>query len=325
MVLCQRVKEFKITTMCPAFPGVTRVFKELENAGVSTHIPMEGNKVIVPQTDVLILGAWTPLYDHLIEAFKSKDVILGVLWTSTVTQTDMSVVEVNYINHVYDLLKQGKIDFIWFGSKEWTKVYDDDRVYHMPYPITPVDLIKREKIGNDKVKNVSLFCPSHPRKNIMNQLSALKMVNNYYNTKLHTNTMTPEYIDFSNKIGLTYNSVAWMPAEEYRRLVASMDAGLQVSHNGVESFNYVVIDHLQQNVPVVMSKSIYKNYLDIVGEAWIEKYMCVDDPTDIMEIAETVCRVLENPRFRTMGRDYVDKMGVVSYERLVNILRRIVK
>jgi hypothetical protein len=53
--------------------------------------------------------------------------------------------------------------------------------------------------------------------------------------------------------------------------------------------------------------------------------MCVDDPTDIMEIAETVCRVLENPRFRTMGRDYVDKMGVVSYERLVNILRRIVK
>ena len=322
MAMSVRAKKFNVTTISPNFPGVSRVFKELQKLGLSTHIEITGNEFkLPPETDILILGAWIPEYVQILEQVDFDNI--GILWTSTIAQSEMSGIEISYINQIYDLLENGHIEFVWFGDKSWLSMFDLDGAFYIPYPITLSEKIDVEKDKN--TNNISLFCPSHPRKNIINQLIAVKKAQEKNFITLNTNNLTPEYEKFARKLELNCNSFQWLEQEEYLNKVASMDLGLQVSHVGVESFNYVVIDHMCQNIPTVMSRSIYENYYSVVGESWLEKYMCVENPCDTDEIAEKITDCLENEKIGQVCRKYVEQLAVINYDVMTDMFRRIFK
>lgn len=320
----RRAARNRIVTTCPGFPGVTRVFRELESLGLSKHVPIEADSVYFPPCDVLIFGAYSPIYEPLLAALPRENKMLGFLWTSTVTQAEMSGVELGYFSRIMELLRSGAIDFVWVGSKDWLQVVDDDRVHYIPYPLNVCARTAPSLRDVDEtLKHVSLFCPNHPRKNIANQLIAVKLANQKEQLKIHTNTITTEQAALLK--GLIHVDHGWMPPEKYRETIAQMNIGLQVSHNGVESLNYVVLDHFIENVPVVMSRGIYSNYEPVIKEGWIEKYMIVEDPTNPAEIADCLINCLHDHRLKEFGRSFVEQYCQASADKFTNTMRRIVK
>lgn len=100
---------------------------------------------------------------------------------------------------------------------------------------------------------VSLFCSVGPRKNIANQILACSRLPE---AELHLNGLSqnPEFARLLRDLGVKYVDHGWMDRETYIKTVADMDIGLQVTF--AETFNYVVVDHLLQGVPVVVSHMV---------------------------------------------------------------------
>lgn len=130
---------------------------------------------------------------------------------------------------------------------------------------------------------VSLFCTAGPRKNLSNQLLACSMVEDL---ELHINGLSqnPEFARLMKDLKVQTIDHGWMEKSQYTSVIREMDLGLQVTF--AETFNYVVVEHFVQGIPVVCSHMIpvaaWDKRLDplLVNRA--------DSPEDI---AQTIKRV----------------------------------
>lgn len=121
---------------------------------------------------------------------------------------------------------------------------------------------------NNDFLDVGLFCALRPMKNILTQaLAAIEAARELQvDLRLHVITDRVEMdgdniakslrdmfaIVESDCVQLVEHN--WMLHEDFLKLVAQMDIGLQVSYT--ESFNIVSFDFLSQNVPVVVGTSV---------------------------------------------------------------------
>lgn len=85
----------------------------------------------------IILGAWHPDYQNIINTFKGK---ITLLWTSSPGQTQFR--EINILAQIINLLNANKIHTLFFGSKEFYEMFKETpRVQWFPYPFAE-ELIK---------------------------------------------------------------------------------------------------------------------------------------------------------------------------------------
>jgi len=241
---------------------------------------LTGGRISIPDADIYILAAWHSAYEQLL-GLGGKT---GVLWTSSAGEMDFEPVEQEYLRRIRE---DPRISFIWFGDIALARVYPE-KGFYAPYPLD-VDRVNPPNV--EKKNIVTLFCPTGPKKNILNQLLAVKLVQSSTKLTLHTNVRGYESL-LNDVRGVDCVRHEWLPDVEYRSLLASAKVNLACSW--AETFNYNVAEAALLGTISVVSRTI-----PIGG-------LSVKNPNNPVHIAE---KILEG-----CGAQYVDTLRIVKEE-----------
>ena len=290
------------------FPGAGRVLKELSKVFPKVHYhgpknglpPMEGEKPI------LLLPAWHTMYE---EVYMNKDWMKPViLWTSPPLQSEMVPQELEYLRKILYFMDTGKIHALWLGDKNWLPLIKKEgrKVFYAPYPVTLPTQRRTEM--REKIENVSLFGPLHPRKNVLTQLIAAKMANVFVHV---TDTRNLQANSLDSLAGATCVFHDWLSEPEYENLLLDhIDLGLQVSVPGVESFSYVTWDHISRGIPCLTSVD------------WAPDELRVSNPTDPEAIFAKMFSIVVNDKDSGYWRKYAELYAKGANEKCRETLER---
>lgn len=213
----------KIIGLSIPFPGARRPLEEGAKLGLWEFVLLQGERVKIPPADVYIFAAYHPIYERLF-TLGGKNVIL---WTSSAGEMDMEPIEQQFLDR---LLKDPRVSTIWFGDQSLALAYPE-KGFYAPYPLAcdiPPEVEKQDII--------TLFCPAGPKKNILNQLLAAKLVQREMHLTLHTNIRG--YDGIISELDCVRHD--WLPDGEYQRLLAQSKVNLAISW--CETFNYQVAE-----------------------------------------------------------------------------------
>jgi hypothetical protein len=154
----------------PGYPGAGRVLRELSKVFPSVSYFGQGTNFIPSHEPFLFLPAWNPGYSALLKGITSKVVIV---WTSPLLQTEMVPQELEYVAEIRRFLDLGKIHAVWCGHPNTVDLFKG-KGFHAPYPVA----LPPEKRGRivPPIIRLSLFGPMHPRKNVLAQAMAFRML-----------------------------------------------------------------------------------------------------------------------------------------------------
>ena len=226
------------------------------------------------------------MYGALLKRLPGKIV---VLWTSSVGEMDFTPIEQTYLRI---LLGDDKINAIWFGDPSLAEVYPE-KGFYAPYPfytegISPLE-VKKEDIA-------TLFCPAGPKKNILNQLLATRIVQRNRKLVLHTNIQG--YDEYLKELDCVRHE--WLPEVEYRKLVASAKVNLACSW--AETFNYQVAE-----AGLLGTVSVISSTVPLPG-------LGVENPNDPTEIADSIEEVLGSPYSKGVSDSLRTTLGYRNLE-----------
>ncbi len=270
----------KIVSLSVPFPGAKRPLEEGKKLGMWDFVLLEGEKIAIPPADVYVFAAWHQIYEQLL-GLGGK---VGILWTSSAGEMDFEPVEQEYLRRIRE---DPRISFVWFGDIALAKIYPE-KGFYAPYPFD-VDGVNPPNV--DKKEIATLFCPTGPKKNILNQLLAMKLVQRERKLTLHTNVQGYESL-LNDVRGIDAIRHEWLPQVEYTELLASAKVNLACSW--CETFNYNVAEAAACGTISVISETIPLDGL------------VVKDPNNPVHIAE---RILEG-----CGTQYIDTLGMVREE-----------
>lgn len=229
-------------------------------------ILLSGKRIEIPPADIHILAAWHRVYEMLL----GLDGKIGVLWTSSGGEMDLEPVEQEYLKR---LNEDPRISFIWFGDPSLAQVYPK-KGFYAPYPMD-VDGYVNVNPHVEKKDIATLFCPTGPKKNILNQLLAMKLVQGSRKLTLHTNIHGYDNI-LEDMDHVCYE---WLLDMEYRELLASAKINLACSWS--ETFNYNVAE-----AALLGTVSVISSTIPLPG-------MIVRNPNSPIHIAEQILHCVE--------------------------------
>lgn len=247
------------------FPGARRPLEEAAKLGMMDFVLLEGERIAIPDADVYIFSAWHPVYERLMNIGGR----IGVLWSSSCGEMDFTPIEQLYLRQI---LTDPRISFVWFGDRSLAKIYPE-KGFYAPYPF-----VLKEIPPVDKKDIITLFCPTGPKKNLLNNLYAVKLAQRQLKLTLHTNIQG--YGDVLKEIDHVRHG--FLPRPEYDALLASAKVNLMVSW--AETYAYNVAEAALQHTPSITSATI-----PIPG-------IKVEDPNDPAEIATTIIKVVTENR-----------------------------
>ena len=227
--------------MSVPFPGAKRPLEEGKKLNMWEFVLIEGPRVSIPSADIYILAAWHPAYQDLLGL--STESKVGVMWSSSVGEMDFEPVEQEYLRKIRE---DPRISFIWFGDPSLAKIYPE-KGFYAPYPMD-VDGVVDPHV--EKKDIVTLFCPTGPKKNILNQLLAMRLVQKEKGLTLHTNIQG--YDSILKELDCVRHG--WLPQVEYYELIAS--ARLNLACSWCETFNYNVAEAALLGTMSVVSETI---------------------------------------------------------------------
>jgi hypothetical protein len=202
------------------------------------------------------------------------------------------------------LLEKGRIDFVLMGSRDCFEIFKSkNKNIKRFYNVVDKEKILKHKKPVRKVDAVSLFMPFTSRKNIINQICAMKLVQEKKPYLLYLNNlrMLPSQSqNFFNQlfkfIGVAYVDLGWMKKPQYYEAIQKVKAGLQVTIN--EAHNLVLHEHIILGTPVV-----YSSVVDWLPKDEATVYN-LDSP---VEISEKISNVIENPEIIIKQQKASDK------------------
>lgn len=245
------------------FPGARRPLEEGKKLGLWDFVLLEGESVRIPPAETYIFAAYHPVYDRLL-SLRGR---IGILWTSSAGEMDMESVEQQYLKHILD---DPRISFVWFGDACLARVYPE-KGFYAPYPLDT----NVPKPDMPKQDIATLFCPTGPKKNILNMLLAMRLVQKEIKLTLQTNV---EGYDLG---GLDCVKQSWLPSADYRNILAAAKVNLAVSW--CETWNYNVAEAALLGTPSVTCKTI-----PLPG-------VKVQNPNSPIEIAEMIVFTATHP------------------------------
>lgn len=277
----------------------SRVIKELSKVseGKILYNPLQ----VTEKVKTLFLPAWNEVYPRTIKLYEPEKVV--ICWTSPPIQSEFMPVELEYLRTILYHMDNGKIHALWLGSEHWLPLLKKNgrKVFYAPYPVSMPAKV-REKVANHPPKEVGLFGPLHPRKNVVNQLIAVKMTN----CRVHFTDESA--IPLVNSIGVDYVSHGWLSEDKYEELLLNMDICMQVSVPGVESFSYVCWDAISRDIPCLTSVD------------WAPPLIQVSKPLDPDVIAQHLAGNPFPHLYKGWFRTWAEKFAVDRNHRLKEIL-----
>lgn len=292
-----------IVSLCYAgFPGANAALHNLSRTvRLSRHFTVSNITPDAPEIQffaaylretrpaLVIFGAWTQAYEILLDALH-PDTLAAVYWTSSSGQVDISG-EAALLSMI---LQHPCIRYKFFSHAAFAAALHR-RSDCLELPLTFPALAPLSPHAANAVPILSLFSSpnEYRRKNILNSLLAVGMQNQPYLLHLNGLSENPDYRRLLDQFEIRYHDWGWMTAQQYRRVVARVDIGLQISFS--ESFDYVAADHIRRGIPVLVSKMVPALY-DM--PARVRERCVIDNPDDPVELAAKLDYLLAHPAAR---------------------------
>jgi hypothetical protein len=269
----------------------------------------------VLDADLLVLSSWDKSYEAILSAREGPTV---PRWHSSLLQTELAA-EGWKISRLAGLLDEGAVPALAVNDESFVDALGREAVVFFP---DVLDFRDYEDVRSAELAgvNVSLFGAGHLRKNLFVQSAAFMLARaNAGGTDwtLHLNGQTafdPTYGSWLEIIGVPYVDHGWLQRGDYLALVASMDAGLQVSLS--ESYCYAAADHLALGVPVVTSPTI------ACADAGP---LVVANPFDVEEVTDRLTQALARPELVDGGRRSLHERAQMNAERARSALTELLE
>ncbi len=264
--------------------------------GLWEFVLIDKEEIRIPPADYYILGAWHPVYEQLL-SLNGKKV---VLWTSSVGEMGFEPIEQEYLDRI---LKDPRIDFVWFGDKSLGEIYNN-KGFYAPYPLDAKSIIKPDV---KKENIITLFCPAGHKKNVLNQLYAIKLFQKEHpNAILRTNIPMENW----NYLDIKYIQHPWLPRPEYEKLIASARVNMACSF--AETYNYQCAEALLLGTISVISNTIpLPGFIANNPNSPLEIY-------EAMKQAHRVWHFCKSPN--NIGSDYLRIQSVLKNQQLTSTL-----
>jgi hypothetical protein len=255
----------------PEMVGVSSVLRHGAGLRFWRHLSLkEALSSPLPSADLTILGGFHPTYPRLLQLISGKK---ALLWCSSLGEVWLEPAEQTFLKQIQAL---PNVDLIIFGDPEIAEVLDLKNGIHLPYPID----VERFMIGPPvERKGICLFGPPTLKKNCLNQLAAVKFVQEDRTETLYLNT--PELAMLAESLKVKYRYLGWLPELDYYEQLRKMKVSLQVSY--AESFGYSSLEAALLGVVPVTSYTVTWNLLKLK----------VENPNSPYAIADTIQAALD--------------------------------
>lgn len=293
----------KIATFSFAgFPGTVQALRNLSRTvHLTRHFSVTSNKPDSPEIAffakqfsqappaLLILGAWSPAYEPILDALLPETAV-AVYWTSSPGQVDMSKETASLVRVLHD----PRIRYVFFTSRPLAAAFQaDERCMELPLTFPVTARIAKHRAG--RVPVLSLFCSPNEfrRKNMLNTLIAVASQKQPYILYLNGLAEDAGYKQLLTDWKIPYKDWGWLNHDDYQRVLSTVDIGLQVSFS--ESFGYVVTDHLLRGIPVIASKMV-----PVMSNltARVKQRLVLDNADDPFEFADKLRYLLTHQTAR---------------------------
>ncbi len=237
--------------------------------------------------DVIIFGGWHPLYLNIIRNLKRKNKKIGIYWTSSIGQSEMTEknIEIYYLIQIMTLLKENLLDFLLVPERTYEALGKQKRVFLLPYTfdISQFKFLEKKEI----IKNADIFCPWRYGKNVLTQFLGVYMADS--EIKIYTNIKNKEISNFLKLLKIPYVYINWIPSyQKYLEFISQMGFSLQITYT--ETFNYAVAERMGIGIPVFVSGNIFL----ITQDKFLKKYLCIEAPDSPLEISKKIEFLLKN-------------------------------
>lgn len=203
------------------------------------------------EADLLVLSAWTPGYEGLLE---QRDGPVVARWHSPLLQTDLSG-EGWKLAHLLGLLSERRLAGLAFDDADAADALARPGVVHLPNVFDAGGLsgVRPASLGG---VNVALSGEAYARKNLLVQSAAFARAGgDDWTLHLFGQTLRrPGYARWLELADVTFVDHGFVARDEYLRLGAAMDAALCASL--AESFGYAAAEFVELGVPTVVSRAV---------------------------------------------------------------------
>ena len=302
----------------PEHFGIKALCENLEVTCGIKAIKFSARVNLPKDAKLIIWGGWSNAYSSQMYIFNKKRIAQAIWFASSSAQVEFSQIEYKYFKHILKLLRDKYVQYLFFcGGKTFEGLKDlHKNIVYFPPTLREITAEKKNLEG----KNIDLFIPSHYRKNIFNQLLAVKNATERFD--LHTN-LGGEYQDFVRLLRIFAKNYPWQSDEEYYSMIASMSLGLQVTF--CESFNYCVAEHFALGIPCMTASNIPF----VTRNEKLKHYLVVKNIEDILELSGKIDFLLKEDKLRKeIGEECKKEIIRLSNENktiVMNTLEKIIE
>lgn len=246
---------------------------------VSERGPESLQKILEAKPDFTIIGArnWIKRNHDILDQIPGKKALLFV---GPLGQDEISVIEIENLYTYLQWLDEGKIDYLFMGSKDLTDRFNREDIVYVPAPFAK-DIAEFKYKEKPKIRRVSILNDMAIHKNILNSVAGISVAKKV--EEFVFNGARKEYIDLFERFGLRnkMTNVGFLERDAYNTMIEESKLLIHISYT--EGLCYAALEALYRGTPVLMSNAMPWFYHPLLH---------VNNPADHQEIANKIDTVL---------------------------------
>ena len=248
--------------------------------------------IISEKPDLTIIGGrnWIKRNSHVLDEISGKK---ALLLAGPLGQNEISEIEIRNLVHFLCLLDEGRYDYLLTGCPRLAARLARPDVLYMPAPFSGTYDYSPQKRNLDG--KISILNDNAPHKNTLNSIGGIALSQL---TKTFTvNGLPDEHLELVCRFGLSskMRNVGMLEECAYYQEIRNSKLMLHLSYS--EGLCYGVMEAFYNFTPVLVTNAM----------PWFcHPGVCVNDPADHQEIADTIDRIL---RMDWSSYDLLCKVG----------------
>jgi len=241
------------------------------------------NQVLNDNIKQVIIEDYFVGIQSFIEQLNNLNITVKIVWTNGLATLNEEI-ELGNLIETINLLKNKKIKSLGFVENN---IYE---VYKYIEGVKKVSLTVKslDKVRKQNNRNISIYGNSYDwRANYFNQLSAIKLLDNYNLLILAPQNIAKRFCKFFNIENKTNNQK--FNVSNFRKLIIDLNAASCVEFSN--SMDLFIIDSYNHGVPVVVGNNTL-----FFKDTELQKMVVVNSDDDINEISEKIDFCLNNSK-----------------------------